>query len=271
MFLAACGPTENENVQTVESTLPPIEVVESPSATEAPEATPDAAPTTEELPTETPPAGDQASLDDFTASLQNAIDARDFAALQGMMADPFTVGYWLSEGASAPPSEAITQFESNFLPEGAQIVWADPDTDLTQVLQGQPAESVLPPDKEPAATLLSYGWGEGSAAEAIHYVTRQTDGTFKWEYMLYSGFGFIGLPTDVTEVVINSDEATFYDGPGDTYNPVATVFGGLPYPVTGVSQDGEWWRLTCFGDNNELIPQCWVSAEPAVTSPTTLP
>jgi hypothetical protein len=119
--------------------------------------------------------------------------------------------------------------------------------------------------------LLSYGWGPDAGGEAIQFITKQPDGTFQWELMLYSGFGFTGFPTDVEAVVINADEATFYSGPGDTFEAVATVFGGMPYPVTGVSQDNAWWRLRCYDDNNVLIPQCWVSADPAITSPTTLP
>jgi hypothetical protein len=212
-----------------------------------------------------------ASLDEFIDGLKQAIASRDFTTLESLMADPFTVGYWMSEGVQSSPAEAAALFESNFLPDDAQIVWADPATDLSPMLQGQPPETFLAPGKELAAALLSYGWGPDAGAEAIQFITRQPDGTFKWELMLYSGFGFNGFPTEVKAVVINVDEATFYSGPGEEYEPVAIVFGGMPYPVVGVSQDNGWWRLRCYDDNNVLIPQCWVSADPAVTSPTTLP
>jgi hypothetical protein len=181
------------------------------------------------------------------------------------------VGYWLSEGVSYAPAEAAAFLESAMLPEGAQIVWADPEMDLAPLLQGQPPATFLGPDKEVAAALLSYGWGENGDAEAIQFISRQADGSYRWELMLYSAFGFMGLPTDVEAVIVNADEATFYAGPGTEYEPVATVFGGQTYPVIGVSQDQQWWRLRCYDDVNALIPQCWVSADPAVTSPTTLP
>jgi hypothetical protein len=221
------------------------------------------------IPVEATATVPSASLDEFISGLMSAIDSRDFAALQRYMTDPFTIGYWLSEGVSSSPAEAVELFESSFLPEGAQIIWADPDTDLSWMLQGQSPGSFLGPDKEVVAALLSYGWGEDAAGEAIQLITQRPDGTYSWEFMLYSGFGFAGFPSEVTAVVINADEATFYDGPGTTFNPVATVFGGTTYPVIGASTDNQWWRLRCYDDNNALIPQCWVSADPAITSPTT--
>lgn len=72
-------------------------------------------------------------------------------------------------------------------------------------------------------------------------------------------------------VATATDEATFYAGPGETYDSVVTVFGGMTYPVIGISPDQQWWRLRCYDDSNVLIPQCWVTADPAVTSPSTLP
>jgi uncharacterized protein YgiM (DUF1202 family) len=267
--LAACAPGGAEVEVTPEVTL----VIET-ATPESIASTPTNAPTTQ--PTSTIEASETttaapATLAEFTDALQQAVAARDFAALQNYMADPFNVGYWLSEGVSYSPAEAADLLETSFMPEGSQIVWADPDMDLAPMLQGQPPASFLGPDKQVAAALLSYGWGEDGAAEAIQFITQQPDGTFRWELMLYSGFGFMGLPTDVEAVLISADEATFYSGPGDSYEVVATIFGGQTYPVIGVSQDQQWWRLRCYDDNNVLIAQCWVSADPAITTPTTLP
>lgn len=274
LFVTGCAPGGAQS----EATPPPAEetATVAPQPTDQPtESAPTAAPTqpatTATEPTETVPVPDATSLDAFIGSLQAAVAARDFAALQGLMADPFSVGYWLSEGVSYAPAEAAAFLESAMLPEGAQIVWADPEMDLAPLLQGQPPATFLGPDKEVAAALLSYGWGENGDAEAIQFISRQTDGSYRWELLLYSAFGFLGLPTDVAAVVVNADEATFYAGPGTEYEPVATVFGGQTYPVIGVSQDQQWWRLRCYDDANAPIPQCWVSADPAITSPSTLP
>lgn len=264
-LLAACTPT-GESVEITPQPTTPV-----PTTVPEPTEAPTQAPTAPVEATAEPTIATPDSVEAFTTTLMEAISARDFTTLQTLMADPFSVGYWLSEGVSYSPGEAVAFLESNLLPEGAQIVWADPATDLAPMLQGQPPESFLGPDKRVAAALLSYGWGEDGSAETIQFISQQPDGTYRWELLLLSAFGFMGLPTDVEAVVITADEARFFAGPGETYESVATVFGGMTYPVIGVSQDQQWWRLRCYDDNNALIPQCWVTADPAVTSPSTLP
>jgi len=266
---AACGPTDSEVGVTPVATLP---VAPTTAATAPAMPTAAATPTTASTLAATveATAAPAASLDEFINQLKLAVVARDFTALQGMMADPFAVGYWMSEGVSMSPAEAAAQL-GNLLPTDAQIVWADPGLDLAPMLQGQPPATFLGPNREVAAALLSYGWGQDAGGEAIQFITQRPDGSYQWELMLYSGFGFMGMPTTVEAVVINSTEATLYSGPGTQYEPVATVAGGMPYPVLGVSGDNGWWRLRCYDDANTLIPSCWVSADPAITSPTTLP
>ena len=257
LLLIACQPDGSDVEVTPDPTLPAAPTA---AATTEPTATVEAATPTTEPPTPTVAATTEpvASLEAFIAQLQAALNARDFAAMQTLMADPFSVGYWLSEGVLYSPSEAVAVFESDFLPAGAALVWADPAMDLTPLLQGQPPATFLGPDKPVVATLLSYGWGQDEAAEAIQFITQLPDGTYRWDTMLYSGFGFGSLPAEIEAVVIAADEAMLYSGPGTTYAPVATVFGGTSYPVIGLSDDGAWWRLECYDDSNARIPSCWV-------------
>ena len=136
LLLAACSPSGGEVAITPEVTLPAAPTAAATETAAAPTAaasTATAAPA-ETIPPQTPTAT-AASIDDFISQFKLAVAARDFTALQGMMTDPFTVGYWLSEGVELSPAEAATQLGS-ILPEGAQIVWADPDTDLAPLLQG---------------------------------------------------------------------------------------------------------------------------------------
>lgn len=265
LLLVACQPAGDEVGVTPEATLPaapteaattePTATVEAATATAEPEATATAPATTE-------PA---ASLDAFIAQMQQAVTARDVATLEGLMADPFTIGYWLSEGVQLSAGEAALQVVDLSPADGA-LRWAPADLDLAPLLMGQPPATFLGPDKQVAATVLSAGWGEDGAGEAVHFITQQPDGAYRWDTMLYSGFG-LAAPTEAVSVVINGDEATFYSGPGTSYAPVATVFGGQSYPVLGVSDDGAWWRLLCYDDANVWIASCWVSADPAVTTP----
>jgi LysM repeat protein len=53
-------------------------------------------------------------------------------------------------------------------------------------------------------------------------------------------------------------------GPGTQYNIVGRVFEGMTARVTGVSQNGGWWRVIC---PNDTVGSCWVSADPSLTRP----
>ncbi|MFO7664484.1 MAG: hypothetical protein R6X18_18095, partial [Chloroflexota bacterium] len=253
-----------EPVPTLEPSPMPVNTHVPATATVPPEPTATVA--TGDMPGEVP-----ATLDEFIAVMQAAVATQDWATLESLMADPFTIGYWMSEGVTSSAVEVIEQMENNFLSGNAIVVWADPDLDLAPMLMGQPPATMLGPDKNVVAALLSYGWGPDGNGEAIQLITEQPDGALQWELMLYSSFGFIGLPTDVPAVVITADEATFYSGPGTTYETVAMVAGGFSYPVIGTSSDGQWWRLECYDDANARIPSCWVSTDPAISQPTTLP
>jgi hypothetical protein len=74
------------------------------------------------------------------------------------------------------------------------------------------------------------------------------------------------LETDV-QYVLALEDLTLYSGPGGDYVPIGSVFGGQVALVTGVSGDGEWWRVMCPDDT---VGSCWLSADPAITL-TTLP
>jgi hypothetical protein len=76
------------------------------------------------------------------------------------------------------------------------------------------------------------------------------------------------LETDVKYVMALLEIVPMYSGPGDTYPQIGGIFGGMAGTVTGVSADGQWWRVMCPDDT---VGSCWVSADPNVTEPTTPP
>jgi len=75
--------------------------------------------------------------------------------------------------------------------------------------------------------------------------------------------------TDVAAVLITAaDRTPVYSGPGTEYEQINALFGGLVFPVSGISADGNWWRLTsCYDDTDQPAPACWISADPSVTQP----
>ncbi|HET7090406.1 MAG TPA: LysM peptidoglycan-binding domain-containing protein [Anaerolineae bacterium] len=77
----------------------------------------------------------------------------------------------------------------------------------------------------------------------------------------------IVLPTDVQYVLALSN-VNMRTGPGLEFAVIGKVYAGQIAGVTGVSGNGQWWRVIC-PDNT--VGNCWVSADPSLTQPTTPP
>jgi hypothetical protein len=73
--------------------------------------------------------------------------------------------------------------------------------------------------------------------------------------------------TDVQYVMVKQD-LEIHAGPGETYPTIGPVFAGNFAQVTGVNAEGTWWRVFC---PNDRPGNCWISADPALTEPATVP
>ena len=73
-------------------------------------------------------------------------------------------------------------------------------------------------------------------------------------------------PTDV-EYVMAQQDVPIHSGVGGSPTIVGQVFAGQAAQVIGTNFDGTWWQITC----PEGTGSCWVSADPAMTQPTTPP
>lgn len=71
------------------------------------------------------------------------------------------------------------------------------------------------------------------------------------------------LPTNVKYVVARQD-VLIYKGPSKNYEIIGSIADGQVARVTGVSLDGNWWRVIC---PNGAVASCWVSAKPKFTEP----
>lgn len=74
-------------------------------------------------------------------------------------------------------------------------------------------------------------------------------------------------PTDV-EYVMAQQDVPIHSGVGGSSTLIGEVFSGQIAQVTGTSFDGKWWQIVC-PDNS--AGSCWVSADPSLTQPTTVP
>lgn len=74
-------------------------------------------------------------------------------------------------------------------------------------------------------------------------------------------------PTNVQYVMAQQD-INIRSGPGTQYSVIGFVANGQIAKVTGVSADGNWWRVMCPDDS---VGSCWASANPAYSQPTQSP
>lgn len=73
--------------------------------------------------------------------------------------------------------------------------------------------------------------------------------------------------TDVQFVMAQQDVAIIA-GPGADYAQVGEVFAGQIAKVTGISADGQWWRVVCPDGS---VGNCFVPADPTLTQPAAPP
>jgi uncharacterized protein YgiM (DUF1202 family) len=73
-------------------------------------------------------------------------------------------------------------------------------------------------------------------------------------------------PTNV-KYVLTLQSVSMNNGPGKKYTGIGSVEGGQIVKVTGISDNGKWWRVIC---PNDTVGSCWISADPNLTRPTDL-
>jgi hypothetical protein len=111
----------------------------------------------------------------------DGIRSRNLSTLPSWMADPFTIGYWGSEGRTDTPFDIIEELRAYRLP-------ADPSTPMTFTadreafppLAGTPVEVLFGPEVEVALVIYSEGWGAQGLGAALLYFTQDAEGELYW-------------------------------------------------------------------------------------------
>jgi len=130
-----------------------------------------------------PAEGDPEAL---ACSIQEALLARDIAALPTLMADPFATGYWASEGLSRTAEEAAAELDQYRLPADTNSLTFTTDRTQFPPLMGIPPEAMFGPDVSVAMVIYSEGWGPDGLGSALLFVIEQPDGTYVWNGILVS-------------------------------------------------------------------------------------
>ena len=125
--------------------------------------------------------------------IQDGLRSRNTSALIGYMADPFTIGYWLSEGVMDSPSEMIPVLQGlyNFDdPNYTPRLTFTTDREQFPALGGMQPETMFGPDVNIAQVIYSQGWGQDGQGGALLFLTRDPSGKYLWHGIGFSGDNF---------------------------------------------------------------------------------
>ena len=149
---------------------------------------------------------------------------------------------------------------------------------MTGLLGTDPA-NILGPDIGEASPVFVTGLGAEGKDEGILFVAKQPDGELYWHGLLFAKDGFAQpapepvptVPVDMNayetnvEYVMALQDVNIRSGPGTQFRILSYVAEGQTAKVTGVSSNGNWWRVICPDDS---VGSCWVSALPSLTRET---
>jgi hypothetical protein len=124
----------------------------------------------------------------------NVIDAlrsRNLAAGPGWMANPFTIGYWGSEGRTDTPDNIMLELQTSRLPQDpAMPMTFTADREAFPPLSGMPPEVMFGPDLNVTFIVYSEGWGLDGKGAALLYFVENEVGDIQWYAIAYSNTHF---------------------------------------------------------------------------------
>jgi uncharacterized protein YraI len=211
----------------------------------------------------------------FNQKLVDTLNKRDYETLKTMMHDSFMLAYWRSEGTAYAPDQAVEQLRTNLISSALPIT-ADANKDLAALLGADPV-TIVGPNAVDVKPLFISGLGSQGKDEAVLFSAKLSDGKPYWYGMLFAKDGFVesgnlviqpvdynAYPTSV-KYVLAKEDVRMRSGPGTQFAVIGFVAAGQTARVTGVSADGNWWRVICPDGSTG---SCWVSSARNLTVPT---
>ncbi|MGD8759406.1 MAG: hypothetical protein PVJ07_04035 [Anaerolineales bacterium] len=126
----------------------------------------------------------------MACAIQDALLTRNLDALQSLMADPFVIGYWQSEGTSNTPSYATQMMGEYWLPADTSGLTFTTDRGEFPPLFGMPPENMFGPEVDVAVIIYSEGWEPQGAGAALLYVVRDGVGNLRLYGLVIDGEHF---------------------------------------------------------------------------------
>ena len=217
------------------------------------------------IPTETLPP--MAGLEDeqFDQSLAQAVESLDFTLLRSLMKDRFLIASWQASLMEYASDEALQHLQQGVFAAGAK-----PDdqfgSDVPALLGGKDPLGEWGPIANPVRALHLTGLGARADEEAVLVIGRDAQsGELFWLGILLPRAGsFLTRLPDPAAVAVTDvqyvqavKELYLRIGPGEPYVVIGFMQTGEVAQVTGISLDGNWWRIACTSDPSGI---CWIPA-----------
>jgi hypothetical protein len=126
----------------------------------------------------------------LACEIQQALLRRDLGALETLMTNPFTVGYWQSEGRIGTPAEITAELDQSQLPADTSGLSFTVDRSQFPDLYGMQPENMFGPDLNVALVVYSTGWGQDGAEEVLLLIAENANGEYYWHGMISAMQGF---------------------------------------------------------------------------------
>jgi hypothetical protein len=126
---------------------------------------------------------------DKVTLLSDAFAAADYESLPGLLGRTFTVGYWLSDGQTLTPAQAIEQLRLLLLPDPGSVSFVSDRAQFPDLGNMDPV-TAFGPGVQIVDLVYSQGWGIDGRAEAILTIAERADGSQYWHGIIYASAGF---------------------------------------------------------------------------------
>lgn len=119
-----------------------------------------------------------AGLDEAILTLQQALETKDYDAVETLLAEPWTLGFFRSEGLALTADQALRQLRQSYL--GLGDVTVDLSVDARKLL----GDAVIF-SSDVTHVIYSTGWGPDAADDALLFFATDPAGQTRWTGMLY--------------------------------------------------------------------------------------
>jgi hypothetical protein len=198
----------------------------------------------------------------------------DLDTLKWMLGERFAFLTWDNDLREVSSEEALERLRREYFMDSAAPVVIF-GADVSALLGGADPLAQWGPVANPVRAMHVMGLGPDANQEAVFVIALDSSGYRYVHGMIIPPGGYFKTDPDAdrvnptsVEYVMAKTNLRLRTGPGFEYAQEGLVYEGQIAKVTGLSKDGQWWRVACEVDSSG---NCWMSADPDLTEPTSAP